>query len=443
MSEMDRISYWSNLSLETQQQLLERPKLQESAQQLEQVQAIFQNVDSKGDQALREYTQNWDDVQIADLKVPVEDLKTAFISLDDPFKSALAVAKRNIETFHQAQTTDALVVETQPGLICQRRTRPIQSVGLYIPGGTAPLVSTLLMTAIPAQIAGVPRIAICTPPGQNGVSPYILGAAYYLGLTEVYQVGGAQSIAALALGTESIPAVDKIFGPGNSWVTTAKTFASQSVAGVSIDMPAGPSEVLVIADASANPEWLALDVLSQAEHGEDSQSILLCTNEQLLKEAREKCYELAQSSSRWSYLKASLENTRWIYCDSLDQAMDISNAYAPEHLILNTESPEGLAEKVLRAGSVFMGAYTPESLGDYASGTNHVLPTGGYAKSVSGLSLGSFQNSITFQAASPKALQDIAPTVETLAKAEGLDFHEKAVSFRRRFLESKGAQPRV
>jgi len=345
-------------------------------------------------------------------------------------KTAIEVARKNIYKFHNSQVNTISKIEIEDGITCWRKDVPIQKVGLYIPGGSSPLFSTMLMLAIPAKIAGCEEIVICSPPQNDGnIAPTILFVAKLLGIKNIFKVGGAQAIAAMAFGTETIPKVDKIFGPGNQWVTVAKQIVNSF--GISIDMPAGPSEVLVIAEDSANAKFVASDLLSQAEHGADSQVILISTSEKLINSVKEEIENFIHQLPRKSIIEKSLENSIMILVNNLEEAIYISNIYAPEHLILAVENPEKLAEKVTNAGSVFLGNYSPESAGDYATGTNHTLPTNGFASTYSGVSLDSFIKKITFQKLTKLGLSKIASAVEVMAEAEGLDAHKLAVTLRR------------
>lgn len=390
---------------------------------------VFSEVQMRGDEAVAAYTARFDQVALNTPTVSREELKQAKTFLPKPLLKALALAKRNIETFHASQAEAIQVIETAPGVRCWRESRPIERVGIYIPGGTAPLFSSVLMLGIPAKLAGCRNIVLCTPPDKNGqIHPAILHAAEMIGIRSVYKVGGIQAIAALTFGTETIPRVDKIFGPGNQYVTAAKQLAQQY--GVAIDMPAGPSEVLVIADQFARPDFVAADLLSQAEHGTDSQVILLSDNEELLLKTLKEVKKQQKSLPRKSIVKKALKNSKAILLKDLKSCLEFSNLYAPEHLILAVKNPEKWSVSVRSAGSVFLGNYSCESAGDYASGTNHTLPTNGYARNYSGVSLDSFLKKITFQKLSKKGLQKIGPAIEVLAEAEQLMAHKNAVSIR-------------
>lgn len=419
-------------------QLLQRP--QNPAQVGEdKVLAILQAVRERGDNALREFGHRFDQVELNALTVSPEELQNAAREVSPKLRQAIQLAIENITRFHKTQLIEEPPVETSPGVICRRKNVAIERVGLYIPGGTAPLFSTVLMLAVPAQIAGCSEIVLCTPPDCDGnVNPAILYAARQLGLKKVFKVGGAQAIAAMAYGTESIPKVDKIFGPGNSWVTLAKQLIRRDT--VAVDMPAGPSEVAVIADESADPEFVAADLLSQAEHGIDSQVILFAISGELIDDVATAVERQLKALPRKEIAQLALQNSRIFLLPDLEEAMAMANQYAPEHLILMTSNAEELAEKVINAGSVFIGAYTPESAGDYASGTNHTLPTYGYARSYSGISVDSFIKKITFQSISEKGLRSIGSAIATMATAEGLNAHKYAVSVRLAKLNKQGAE---
>ena len=417
----------------TWEMLLKRPAL-EKKDLRNTVQDIFLKVKEDGDAALIEFAIKFDLARIDNLLVSKEEIEFAVAEVSPELKAAIDQAKENIFKFHVAQKEQSVEIETTKGVICWRESRALEKVGLYIPGGTAPLFSTVLMLAIPAQIAGCKEVILCTPPQKDGsINPAILYTAQLCGITKIFKVGGAQAVAALTVGTESIPKVDKIFGPGNQYVTQAKQLAMEY--NVAIDLPAGPSEVLVIADEEANPEFCAADLLSQAEHGTDSQVIFISTDENVfndtLKEIEKQLLELPRNE----IAKLALENSRFILMRSVDEALEMSNFYAPEHLILAVENPRNYIGKITNAGSVFLGNYTPESAGDYASGTNHTLPTNGFAKNYSGVSLDSFVKKITIQEISKIGLQNIGKTIEIMAAAEGLDAHKNAVSLRLKSLE--------
>ena len=402
----------------------------ESTAQLEQTVAeIIAQVRERGDEALREYASRFDGVELSDLRVSETEIAEAEQRVDEALKQAIAVAAGNIERFHSAQTMQPVEVNTMPGVECVQRAVPITNVGLYIPGGNSPLFSTVLMLAVPARLAGCKHIVMCTPPGKDGkVNAAILYAARLAGVTEIYKVGGAQAVAAMAYGTQSIPRVSKIFGPGNRFVMEAKMQVSRSA--VAIDMPAGPSEVMIIADQDADAEFVASDFLSQAEHGPDSQSILLTTSESLAERLPGVIDDSLNRLPRREMMLRSLSHSHVIVLRDYDEIMRFANEYAPEHLIINTADAERLAERVENAGSVFIGPYSPESAGDYASGTNHTLPTSGYAKAYSGVNLDSFIKKITFQRLSPEGLRSIGPTIEIMAENEDLMAHRMAVTVR-------------
>lgn len=410
--------------------LQQRPAAAEAPQVATRVRAIFEQVRAGGDAALLTLAAELDQATLSSLVVSEAEFAAAVAAVPAALQAAIRQAKANIEAFHSAQRTPDIKVETMPGVACSRRSVPVQRVGLYVPGGTAPLFSTLLMLGVPARLAGCPEIVVCTPPQADGaVSPVILYVAHLLGITRIVKAGGAQAIAALALGTASVPAVDKIFGPGNRYVTAAKQLAAAEY-GVAIDMPAGPSEVLVIADASANPVFVAADLLSQAEHGPDSQVVVLSDSAAVLAQVQAEVTRQLAALPRRDVAAQALENSRAILLADATAMLAFSNQYAPEHLILATDAAETLADQVTNAGSVFLGHLTPEAVGDYASGTNHTLPTSGYARQYSGVSLDSFVKKITFQRLTASGLQALGPVVETMAEAEGLAAHARAVSLR-------------
>lgn len=415
--------------------ILERPAM--DLQQLEApVAAIMQEVASRGDDALFDLTAKFDKVRLADIRVSQEEVELSTALLNDELKDAIQTAASNIERFHAAQKDQTPVVETMPGVRCWRKSVGIERVGLYVPGGTAPLFSTVLMLAVPARLAGCKEVVLCTPPQKDGsVHPAILYAAQLAGVQQIYRVGGAQAIAAMAHGTASIPACSKIFGPGNAYVTVAKQLAGKI--GVAIDMPAGPSEVMVVADETARPEFVAADLLSQAEHGADSQVVLVCYDEVKAKAVIQAVGQQLEQLPRKSFAAESLSNSSAIVIQSDEEAIRLINTYAPEHLILALDEPERLTDGIINAGSVFMGHYTPESVGDYASGTNHTLPTNGFARAYSGVSLDSFVRKITFQQLNKEGIRNIGPTVMTMAEAELLEAHKLAVQVRLEALEGE------
>ena len=408
-------------------EIIQRPQINNAALK-NIVSEILLSVKQNGDEAIKKYSLQFDGVELNDLKVSDEEIKAALLVVDNELKNAIQLAKENIEKFHRSQKEEVKIIETSAGVMCWRRSVAIDKVGLYIPGGTAPLFSTLLMLGIPAVLADCREIIVCTPADKNGkVNPVILYAAHLLGLKNIYKIGGVQAIAAMAYGTESIPSVYKIFGPGNQYVTTAKQIISSE--GIAIDMPAGPSEVAVYADESCNPTFVASDLLSQAEHGNDSQVLLVAASQQIVENVKKEIDLQLKLLSRKEKIEKSLINSRFVIMD-INNAFDLLNEYAPEHLIIASDNAELLSEKVINAGSVFLGHYSPESAGDYASGTNHTLPTNGYAKAYSGVSLDSFVKKITFQKLSKEGLKNIGNAVEVMAVAEGLDAHKNAVLMR-------------
>lgn len=395
----------------------------------ETVRAILDDVRENGDSAVRKYGERFDGTVAGTLAVTDDEISHALAQVEPRLLDALRLAHDNIRRFHEAQDTPAPRVETRPGVTCWQKSVPIDTVGLYIPGGTAPLFSTVLMLATPAVAAGCPNIIMCTPPRRDGtVDPAILAAAHTAGVHRIYKIGGVQAIAAMAYGTESVPKVHKIFGPGNRYVMTAKQIVS--VSDVAIDMPAGPSEVCVIADHNANPEFVAADMLSQAEHGTDSQAVLITTSATMLDSVERAIRRQTEALPRRDFIRQSLDNSRMILVNDTDEAMAISNAYAPEHLIIDTDDHDRLAAMVTNAGSVFLGRYACESAGDYASGTNHTLPTHGYAVAYSGVNLDSYRRKITFQHITPEGIDAIGEAVETMAAAERLDAHRNAMALR-------------
>ncbi|RPD40903.1 histidinol dehydrogenase [Chitinophaga barathri] len=412
----------------TWEELLKRPAF--DTRELEAtVSAILGDVKENGDDALRRYTAQFDKVSLDEIFVTAEEFEAADAALEEPLKDAIRTAAANIEMFHRAQVESVTMLETMPGVQCWRKPVGIEKVGLYIPGGTAPLFSTILMLAIPARLAGCSEIVLCTPPGKNGaVHPAVLWAARYTGITRVFKTGGVQAIGAMAYGTESVPKVYKIFGPGNQYVTCAKQLVNSN--GVAIDMPAGPSEVAVFADDTCVPAFVAADLLSQAEHGADSQVLLVTTSDAVIAAVEKEVAAQLALLPRKEFAAKALDNSKLVLVKDRDEAMDMLNAYAPEHLIMACENDEILATRVINAGSVFLGNYSPESAGDYASGTNHTLPTNGYATAYSGVSVDSFVKKITFQRLSREGLRALAPAIEAMASAEGLEAHRNAVSIR-------------
>ena len=412
--------------------------LQRPTQSVEAIEAIvnevFLAVKQQGDTAIAQYTKRFDKVDLKSIFVTQEEIETASALVSKDLKVAIQQAKSNIEVFHNAQKTAKVDVETQPGVRCWQEKRPIETVGLYIPGGTAPLFSTVLMLAVPATLAGCKNSVLCTPPNAEGaIANEILYTAALCGITTIIKVGGIQAIAGLTFGTLSIPKVSKIFGPGNQYVTVAKQLATKF--GVAIDMPAGPSELLIVADKNAKPAFIASDLLSQAEHGVDSQVVLVSTDEKLFLETADQIRIQTQLLDRKSIIEKALENKKLILVASDQEAVDLINFYGPEHYIICTENNSFFVENVINAGSVFIGEYTPESAGDYASGTNHTLPTNGYAKAYSGVNLDSFLKNITFQEITKEGLLNIGNTIELMAEAEGLMAHKNAVTIRLKSIE--------
>lgn len=424
-----------NPSPEKWQKHLARPAMQ--TQKINQiVKPIFEKVEKSGDKALKKFAKEFDQVRLDSLLVSYEEIQAAILLVPDDLKKAIALAKSNIEKFHAAQATPELVVEVMPGVTCSRKSVPIQRVGLYIPGGTAPLFSTVLMLGVPAALAGCPEVVLCTPTNREGnIHPAILYTAQLVGISKIVKVGGAQAIAALTFGTESVPQVDKIFGPGNQYVTAAKQMATKY--GVAIDMPAGPSEVLVYADETAIPAFVAADLLSQAEHGVDSQVVLVSPSEDFVKKVIAEISLQLKSLPRKDIAAKALKNSCAVILEDTDTAIALINDYAPEHLILALAKEEEILDKIYNAGSVFIGNFSPEAAGDYASGTNHTLPTSGYARNYSGVSLDSFVKKITYQKITPKGLKALGPAVEIMAANEQLDAHKNAVTLRLNSLKTK------
>lgn len=410
------------------QKLAERPVVEKVSMNTI-VNQVFTEIREDGDKAVKKYSLLFDDAELDSLKLDEKSFTDASDKVPEDLKAAIQLAKSNIEKFHAAQVEASKVIETTSGVECWRESRGIETVGIYIPGGTAPLFSTVLMLGVPAKLAGCKNIVLCTPPDKSGaINPVILYTARLVGITSVFCVGGIQAIGAMTFGTGSIPKVDKIFGPGNQYVTAAKQFAQQS--GVAIDMPAGPSEVLIIADNSCNPEFVAADLLSQAEHGADSQVILLSDNEDVVDKTLAALQQQLQNLPRKSIAKRAIENSKAIVLNNITECVEFSNIYAPEHLILAVDEARKLIPGISKAGSVFLGNYSCESAGDYASGTNHTLPTNGYARSYSGVSLDSFVTKITFQELSKEGIRNIGPAIELMAEAEQLFAHKNAVTLR-------------
>lgn len=418
---------WNTLSETERTDILRRPAVLAGDKIATVVSGIIQEVETRGDDALREFSARFDRTEVKKFRVTPEEVDAAIARLPDDFMNALRTAADNIKKFHTAQVLEPVTVETMPGVLCQQVTRPIDAVGLYIPGGTAPLFSTVLMLGIPAKIAGCERVILCSPPP---IADPILAAAKLCGIDQIYQVGGAQAIAAMAFGTETIPSVSKIFGPGNAYVTEAKRQVSGRPDGAAIDMPAGPSEVLVIADAEANPDFVAADLLSQAEHGPDSQVVLVTPSKALAKAVAQAADRQLADLPRKDIAVKALSASRLIVVKDLDECVAVSNRYAPEHLIIQTRNARELVDKVQNAGSVFVGDWSPESGGDYATGTNHVLPTYGYAATYSSLGLADFTKRMTVQEMTPQGFAALGPAIALLAHAEELDAHQRAVLIR-------------
>ena len=419
---------------ETWPEILKRPT--QTVKEIETtVNQVFEDVQKNGDTAIKKYTKKFDKVAVTSLKVTQEEISIAVEAVSRELKEAIQQAAANIEKFHRAQKTEKVYQETTPGVVCWQEKRPIEKVGLYIPGGTAPLLSTVLMLAIPAKIAGCQEIILCSPPNLEGkIANEILYTANLCGVTNIFKVGGIQAISGLTFGTETIPKVYKIFGPGNQFVTVAKQLATKY--GVAIDMPAGPSELLVMADDSANASFVASDLLSQAEHGADSQVILVSTSEKLIEDVSKEVEKQLKELPRIEIATKAIQNSKSILVKDFKEALALINEYAPEHFIVCTNNNDFFIDGILNAGSVFIGNYTPESAGDYASGTNHTLPTNGYSKSYSGVNLDSFTKSITFQEISKKGIQNIGKSIELMALAEGLQAHKNAVSIRLKEINS-------
>ena len=409
-------------------QILKRPT--QTVKEIEAtVNEVFEDVQTNGDSAIRKYTKQFDKVSLSSFLVSQDEIKTAVQTVSNELKAAIQMAAGNIEKFHSAQKTETIYQETTPGVVCWQEKRPIQKVGLYIPGGTAPLFSTVLMLAIPAKIAGCQEIVLCSPPNKEGkIANEILYAASLCGVTNIYKVGGIQAISGLTFGTETIPKVYKIFGPGNQFVTVAKQLATKF--GVAIDMPAGPSELLVMADESANASFIASDLLSQAEHGADSQVLLVSTSSTIIENVSTELKKQLEELPRKEIATKAIQNSKSILVKDFKEALALINEYAPEHFIVCTKNNDFFIKGISNAGSVFIGNYTPESAGDYASGTNHTLPTNGYSKTYSGVNLDSFTKSITFQEITKTGIQNIGSSIELMAEAEGLQAHKNAVTLR-------------
>ncbi|NDW23047.1 histidinol dehydrogenase [Alteromonas hispanica] len=431
---------WSSLSNNEKKQALARPAMANSQQLKQTVAEIIARVEAEGDKAVLDYTRKFDCPELTDLVLSQENIDALAAQVTPEVANAIDTAFNNIKTFHEAQKPSDISLTTTPGVHCELRFTALDAVGLYIPGGSAPLPSTVLMLGVPALVAGCKNKLLCTPPNkQQLIAPEIAYAARKCGIDNVFLCGGAQAVAAMALGTESIPQVDKIFGPGNSFVTEAKQQVSQRADGAAIDMPAGPSEVLVLADEFANPEFVASDLLSQAEHGPDSQAILVSNSETLIEEAKAAVERQLATLSRADIARPAMENARYILADTIEQAIEASNAYAAEHLIVQIENARDYLPKIKHAGSIFLGPWSPESAGDYASGTNHVLPTYGYAKNYSSLGLLDFMRRFTIQELSADGMRNLGPAIMALAAAEGLDAHEQAVALRMQALKQGDA----
>ncbi|MDY6975854.1 MAG: histidinol dehydrogenase [Pseudomonadota bacterium] len=431
---------WSSLSANEKKQALARPAMANSQQLKQTVGEIIARVEADGDAAILDYTRKFDCPDLTDLVLSQENIDTLAAKVTPEVASAIDTAFNNIKMFHEAQMPSDIALTTTPGVKCELRFTALDAVGLYIPGGSAPLPSTVLMLGVPALVAGCENKLLCTPPNKEQlIAPEIAYAARKCGIDKIFLCGGAQAVAAMALGTETIPQVDKIFGPGNSFVTEAKQQVSQRADGAAIDMPAGPSEVLVLADEFANPEFVAADLLSQAEHGPDSQAILVSNSATLIEKAKAAVESQLATLSRAEIARPAMENARYILADSIEQAIEASNAYAAEHLIVQIENARDYLPKIKYAGSIFLGPWSPESAGDYASGTNHVLPTYGYAKNYSSLGLLDFMRRYTIQELSEDGMRNLGPAIMALAAAEGLDAHEQAVALRMQALKQGDA----
>ncbi len=426
-----RLLHWTSLSLAERRSALQRPAQSGTEQLHARVKEIIDNVRRRGDEALLEYSQRFDSAMMNSLEVTAGEFADAEQALSAEHRRALERAIANVRKFHEAQVAEPLVLETSPGVVCERHYRAIDAVGLYVPAGVAPLPSAAIMSAVPAAIAGCSTRVLCSPPRKDGTAdPAVLVAAKLCGVQRVFKVGGAQAIAAMAYGTQSVPKVDKVFGPGSAWVTAAKLLCANDPEGAALDLPAGPSEVLVIADDSARAEFVAADLLAQAEHSADAQVVLVTTSEQLASEVVDELERQMRIRGRESTLRASIDHTRLFYVQNLEAAFEVSNAYAPEHLIVQVRNARQWLPLVRNAGSVFLGTWTPETMGDYCSGTNHVLPTYGFARAYSGLSLHDFVKRITVQELTADGLRDLGPTAISIAQLEGLDAHANAVQIR-------------
>ncbi|HTT84218.1 MAG TPA: histidinol dehydrogenase [Rhizomicrobium sp.] len=426
-----RTIVWNDVSEAQRRQALARPARGDSTDLRDSVAAILHEVRERGDDAVRKFARQFDGAENAEFRVPLSDIAMACERIDARLRAAMECAIANLTTFHEAQWPRDVRVETMPGVRCELHWRPIGRAGFYVPGGTAPLFSSLLMQAVPARLAGCPQRILCTPPRRDGtVHPAILAAAQLCGVEKIFAVGGAQAIAAMAYGTATIPKVDKIFGPGNAYVTAAKQLVAQDPEGAAIDLPAGPSEVMVVADGAAHPAWIAADLLAQAEHGADAQALFVTTDDALARSVQKEIDAQLVRLPRRAIAQESLANGSIIVVPDIETAIEVANAYAPEHLILHMDDPARRLPEIRHAGSVFLGAYSPETAGDYASGANHVLPTAGFARAHGGLTVFSFLKSMTVQKLSAEGLRCLAPTLVTLAEAEGLQAHANAVSLR-------------
>lgn len=432
---------WKNLTKEQQSEMLQRPNQIYLTEIEQKTQDIIKEVKTFGDIANRKFSLQFDQIQLDHFYVPIQEIEDAVNQISEERKEAINFAANQIEIYHRAQLSKKISINSIPGVKCEREARPLQTVGLYIPGGSAPLVSTVLMLGIPAKIAEVGQCILTTPPNKFGkVDPHLLYAANLCGINNIFKIGGAQAIASMAYGTDSIPKVDKIFGPGNAWVTQAKILVSKDPNGATIDLPAGPSEVLIIADQFANPSFLAADLLSQAEHGVDSQVILVTNSIELAIQVEKQIAVQIDKLTRKTIAKAALQNSKTLIVENIEEALNISNCYAPEHLILNVKNAEQYKAKIYAASTVFLGSWTSETLGDYVIGSNHVLPTNGYARKMSGLSLGDFMIHINFQTVNKKGLKSLGNSAKILAEIEGLDGHRNAVEIRLKHLEAQYAK---
>lgn len=430
---------WSALSADERRVALRRPANSDADALRARVQAIIDNVRANGDTALLEYTRQFDGATLQSLAATSRELDDAERSLQPEQRAALSRAIDNVQRFHEAQLTGPLRLEVSPGVVCERQFRAIDAVGLYVPAGVAPLPSAAIMLAVPARIAACRTRIICTPPRKDGTAdPAVLSVARQCGVEQVFKVGGAQAIAAMAYGTQTVPKVDKVFGPGSAWVTAAKLLVANDPDGAALDLPAGPSEVLVIADGSARPEFVAADLLAQAEHSADAQVVLVTTSQELANGVLQQLEQQMQRLGREGTLRESIKHSRIILVDTVDAALEVSNAYAPEHLIVQVGNARSYLPQIRNAGSVFLGAWTPETMGDYCSGTNHVLPTYGFARAYSGLSMTDFLKRMTIQELTADGLRDLGPTAVTIARLEGLDAHANAVQVRLAHLDQVG-----